>query len=107
MSHPNVVNCQQLGVRVVTIDNSAVRKLPEFPMSRTTPFDPPAEYATLNSDGPVSRAVMPTGQEVWLITGHEYVRKILVDPRVSSDRSHPNFPNIVDIPPERRRRASS
>jgi cytochrome P450 len=55
----------------------------------------------------VSRAKMPTGQDVWLITGHEYVRKILVDPRVSSDRSHANFPNIVDIPPERRRQASA
>jgi cytochrome P450 len=91
----------------VTVDHSATRDLPVFPMPRTTPFDPPSEYAELRSEGPVSRAVMPTGQEVWLVTGHEYVRKILVDPRVSSDRSHPNFPNIVEIPPERRRRFSA
>ncbi|HEY3749467.1 MAG TPA: cytochrome P450 [Pseudonocardiaceae bacterium] len=76
-------------------------------MSRTTPFDPPSEYADLRSDGPVSRAQMPTGQEVWLVTGHEHVRKILVDPRVSSDRTHPNFPSPMVISEEMRRRSNS
>jgi cytochrome P450 len=82
-------------------------ELPEFPMLRTTPFGPPAEYAELERNGPVSPAVLPTGQPVWLITGHENVRKILVDPRVSSDRSHPNFPTPVKITSEARRRQAS
>jgi cytochrome P450 len=91
----------------VTVDHSAVRELPVFPMPRTTPFDPPSGYAALRSDGPVTRAKMPTGQEVWLVTGHEHVRKILVDPRVSSDRRHPNFPSPIVITEQMRNRANS
>lgn len=82
-------------------------ELPEFPMMRTTPFDPPAEYAELERNGPVTRAILHTDQPVWLITGHESVRKILVDPRVSSDRSHPNFPAPVKVSDEARRRQVS
>jgi cytochrome P450 len=82
-------------------------ELPEFPMMRTTPFDPPAEYAELERNGPVSAAVMATGQPVWLVTGHENVRKILVDPRISSDRSHPNFPMFVQITEEARRKQAN
>ena len=35
---------------------------------------------------------MPHGQVAWLVTGHELSRTLLSDPRVSSDRQHPNFP---------------
>jgi cytochrome P450 len=70
-------------------------------MVRTMPFDPPAEYTAL---GPVSRGILPTGKPVWLIAGHEHVRKILADPRVSSDRRHPNFPSPIAITPEMRSR---
>lgn len=75
-------------------------ELPEFPMMRTTPFDLPAGYAELERTGPVSAAKMPTGQPVWLITGHEAVRKILIDPRISSSRLHPNFPAPVAMSEE-------
>jgi cytochrome P450 len=81
--------------------------LPEFPMARTAPFDPPSEYAELGANGPVSRAVLPTGQPVWLITGHEHVRKVLVDPRVSSDRRNDGFPALVEVTEEMRRRTSA
>jgi cytochrome P450 len=81
--------------------------LPEFPMPRTEPFDPPAGYAELGAQGPVSRAVMPTGDPVWVVTGHEHVRRILIDPRVSSDRAHPGFPTIVQVTEEMRRRSSA
>jgi cytochrome P450 len=81
--------------------------LPEFPMARTTPFDPPSEYAELGANGPVSRAVLPTGQPVWLITGHEHVRKVLVDPRISSDRRNEGFPALVQVTEEMRRRTSA
>jgi cytochrome P450 len=81
--------------------------LPMFPMPRTAPFDPPSEYAELGANGPVSRAVLPTGQPIWLITGHEHVRRILVDPRISSDRRHPGFPALVAVTDEMRRRTSA
>ncbi|HYS37263.1 MAG TPA: cytochrome P450 [Pseudonocardiaceae bacterium] len=86
---------------------SAGVDLPEFPMTRSAPFDPPPEYAQLRTETPVTRAVMPTGQPVWLISGHENVRQILADPRVSSDRSQPGFPTIVRVSPEQLRKSMS
>ncbi len=80
--------------------------LPEFPMPRRPPFDPPSEYARMRVDGPVTRAMMPSGEPAWLISGHEHVRRILADPRVSSDRTQPGFPSIVRITDEQRRRMS-
>lgn len=71
-----------------------------FPIPRTGPFDPPADYAELREGPPAVRAVLPTGKTTWLITRYDLVRRILVDPRVSSDRLHPNFPLPVAIPPE-------
>jgi cytochrome P450 len=79
--------------------------VPVFPMPRTTPFDPPAEYTSLT--GPVTRGAMPTGQPVWLVTGHEYVRRILIDPRISSDRMHPNFPSPVLVTQEMKARSAN
>src|ERR1700743_3501936 len=88
----------QQGVPAVTID----RDVPLFPMPRTTPFDPPEGYAALRAQGPISRGVMASGQPVWLITGHEHVRRVLADPRVSSNRRHDAFPMVADATPEMR-----
>jgi cytochrome P450 len=65
---------------------------PAFPMARTCPFDPASQYAELRAERPISRIELPTGQRPWLITRYEHVRKLAADPRISSDRSHPNFP---------------
>jgi cytochrome P450 len=81
--------------------------LPEFPMRRRPPFDFPDRYAQMRAETPVSRAELPTGQQVWLIAGHENVRRILIDPRVSSDRTLPGFPMIVRISDEQRRSTSA
>ncbi|WP_043725201.1 cytochrome P450 [Kutzneria sp. 744] len=66
--------------------------LPSFPMARECPMHPPAEYREIRAQEPVSRVRMPDGQLAWLVTGHELSRQLLSDPRVSSDRQHPNFP---------------
>ena len=36
--------------------------------------------------------MLPTGQQAWLVTKHADVRALLADNRISSDRSHPDFP---------------
>ncbi|HEX5119279.1 MAG TPA: cytochrome P450 [Pseudonocardiaceae bacterium] len=82
----------------MTIDSD----VPLFPMPRTTPFDPPEGYTALSAHGPARRGVMPSGQSVWLITGHENVRRILADPRISSNRRHPSFPMMANTTPEMR-----
>jgi len=66
--------------------------VPSFPMARECPMHPPAEYKEIRKQEPVSRVRMPDGQLAWLVTGHEEGRKLLADPRVSSDRQHPAFP---------------
>jgi cytochrome P450 len=87
-----------------SVNPSKEDTLPTFPMTRSAPFDPPPAYATLRAETPVTRAVLPSGDPVWLISGHENVRRILIDPRVSSDRLRPNFPLPVKVSPEMLRR---
>jgi len=79
----------------------------DFPMLRQAPFDPPDRYAELLTDTPVTRCVLPGKQEAWLISGHENVRRILADPRVSSDRTAAGFPMVVEIDPEQLKRNTS
>ncbi|PTA47926.1 cytochrome P450 [Micromonospora sp. RP3T] len=65
----------------------------EFPIARRCPFDPPEEYARLRAEEPIARARLPrVDQEVWLVTRHDHVRALLTDPRLSSDRFDPQFP---------------
>lgn len=63
-----------------------------FPMHRTNPLDPPPQYRRLRLEHPITTVMLPSGQQAWLVTSHKYVRQLLADPRVSSDREHPNFP---------------
>jgi cytochrome P450 len=80
---------------------------PDFPMQRTCPFDPPAEYATLREERPVSQVRVPTGQTPWLVTRYEDVRALLTDPRVSADRFHPGMPMTEQVTEETRRRVAA
>ncbi|MBV9846273.1 MAG: cytochrome P450 [Kutzneria sp.] len=55
------------------------------------PFDPPAEFARLRADQPITRMRYPDGHVGWLVTSHALARKVLADPRFSnrSERKHP------------------
>ncbi|QLY31720.1 cytochrome P450 [Nocardia huaxiensis] len=56
-----------------------------LPMDRDAgPFDPPSAITRLRAAHPVSPMVFPDGHEGWLVTGHEFVRKVMVDTRFSS-----------------------
>ncbi|MEU4804250.1 cytochrome P450 [Actinosynnema sp. NPDC023587] len=65
----------------------ALRLPPEY-TERTPgrPFDPVAHQRDLGREGPVHEVAMNDGDRAWLITGHEQVRALLADPRLSSDR---------------------
>jgi cytochrome P450 len=69
--------------------------VPSFPMARECPMHPPTQYREMSRTEPVSRVRMPDGQFAWLVTGHELGRKVLADPRLSSDRAHPAFPLTI------------
>ncbi|EQD86027.1 cytochrome P450 [Saccharopolyspora erythraea D] len=64
-------------------------------MPRTCPYSPPREYERLRSQEPVKRVRTIGGGTAWLVTRHEDVRRVLSDPRMSSDRTMPGFPSLV------------
>ncbi|MEW2405214.1 cytochrome P450 [Streptomyces griseoviridis] len=67
-----------------------------FPQSRTCPYQPPTGYDPLRNDRPLARVTLYDGREVWLVTGHGLARELLADPRLSTDRTHPDFPALTE-----------
>ncbi|MGW7066889.1 cytochrome P450 family protein [Streptomyces sp. NPDC054855] len=50
--------------------------------------DPYSAFTALRSRGPVHHVRFPTGDESWLVVGHEEVRAAFVDPRFRNDVRH-------------------
>lgn len=67
-----------------------------FPQDRTCPYRPPAAYESLRQAGPLSRVRLFDGRTAWFVTGHSEARALLTDPRLSSDRLHPDFPATTE-----------
>ncbi|MBW3356731.1 cytochrome P450 [Streptomyces microflavus] len=63
-----------------------------FPQDRGCPYHPPAGYEPLRAGRPLSRVTLFDGRPVWAVTGHALARRLLADPRLSTDRTHPDFP---------------
>jgi cytochrome P450 len=64
-------------------------EVPGFPLPRECPLRGPGLYRAIRAGHPVSRTVQSSGEPVWLVTSYALSRKILADPRASSDRTHP------------------
>ncbi|GAA0988354.1 cytochrome P450 [Nocardiopsis tropica] len=56
--------------------------LPPVPEAETGSPGSPCAYAALRADGPVTRARLPEGDPVWLVSRHDDVRRALADPRL-------------------------
>ncbi|MFH8760673.1 cytochrome P450 [Streptomyces atroolivaceus] len=68
--------------------------LPDFPQLRQCPYQPPPGYRDLReAEGPVVRARLYDGRPTWVVLGHAVARELLIDPRLSSDWSRPDFPS--------------
>ncbi|MET7304249.1 cytochrome P450 [Embleya sp. NPDC005575] len=67
---------------------------PAFPSDRTCPYRLPEEYNRLR-DAPSSlhKVTLYDGRPAWVVTKHEAARRLLADPRLSSDRTHADFPS--------------
>ncbi|WNV87750.1 cytochrome P450 [Umezawaea sp. Da 62-37] len=74
--------------------------VPDFPMARSHPLDPPPQYRSLSRDQPVLRVRTPRGL-AWLVTRHEDCAAVLTEPSFSSDPRTPGFPSYMsgDVPP--------
>jgi cytochrome P450 len=70
-----------------------------LPMRRGCPFLPPAQYARLSAENPVSRVALPNGDTAWAISSYRLARELVVHPDVSADRSHPNYPTMLPKQP--------
>jgi cytochrome P450 len=71
---------------------------PSFPVPRACPFQSAKAAEPGNTDQrPLSRVTLPTGATAWLVTGHSLVRQLLIDQRISVDRSNPGFPHLVPM----------
>jgi cytochrome P450 len=81
--------------------DTKVSELDGFPRRGENPFAAEPPYPELDPAEPISRITMPTGDVIWLVTSHEYVRQILNDPRVTADRGHPGYPVSLGFPNRR------
>jgi cytochrome P450 len=76
--------------------------LPELPLPnvRECMFGPPAEYARLRAEAPVTRVVCPTGITAWLVTGYADAREVLGDPERFSTRPGPAAHVMTHLSPD-------
>jgi cytochrome P450 len=61
----------------MTVDSSPVKFTPALP------GQPVPEIRTISGDRPVFRAELPDGRIVWLVSGYENVRRVIIDQRFS------------------------
>ncbi|GAA1578201.1 cytochrome P450 [Kribbella hippodromi] len=73
--------------------------VPVYPMTRATgcPFDPPPQLRDLQDEAPLVK-VQVFDRTAWLVTRYADQRKLLADPRLSSDVGKPGYPNSVARP---------
>ncbi|SCG58865.1 cytochrome P450 [Micromonospora halophytica] len=63
-----------------------------FPQGRTCPHQPAPGYRPLAEQGPLAQVALYDGRRVWAVTTRDTAHRLLIDPRISSDRTNPAWP---------------
>jgi cytochrome P450 len=71
---------------------------PALQVARGCPYAPPAQHVEMREKGGVARVRLPSGKEAWAVSRLDLIRAMLSDPRFSSDRDNPNYPNLSAEP---------
>ena len=71
---------------------------PALQVARGCPYAPPAQHVEMRENGGISRVRLPSGTQAWAVSRLDLIRAMLSDPRFSSDRDHPNYPNLAAEP---------
>lgn len=76
---------------------------PVYPMTRAEgcPFDPPPKLRELQDEAPLVK-VQVFDKTAWLVTRYADQRKLLADPRLSSDVTAPGYPSQTAMAPQSR-----
>jgi pentalenic acid synthase len=86
-----------MGDGAVTEDIAAGQASEEipFPQQRTSPLEFTQSYLRLTALGPMCRVKLYNGKHAWLVTSHEMARRLLSDPRLSSERDKDGYPFLA------------
>ncbi|MEU7476331.1 cytochrome P450 [Lentzea sp. NPDC042327] len=72
-----------------------------YPLLRTSPVDPPEEYAQLRREQPVCPVSLATGDPGWIVTRHDDARVVLNDRRFSREAVFlPGVPKAQHVLPD-------
>lgn len=78
----------------------------KFPFTRRCPYELPDEYRKLQAADTIEQVDIAHGGQAWMLTSYEDVKFALQDISMSLDRTHPNYPSPLPIPPAFRTNAS-
>ncbi|MET0134447.1 MAG: cytochrome P450 [Kibdelosporangium sp.] len=78
------------------MEHSQGEQVLDYPLARSQPLEPPAEWARLRQQCPVAKVKLPSGDQASLLTRYDDVKQVLSDPRFSRQLNADDAARISD-----------